>query len=109
MFAPCSGAREVKAVALGRGRWAPHRGAPLARNGIEVRRNCQRPSGVRLAVPLPMCISDNGRAGAEGKPTSEVDTKGDFGCCSRYIVSRTTFSTLASSTVSFDKCSSAAT
>ena len=35
---------------------------------------------------------------------------GDFGCCSRYIgVSRTAFSTLASSTVSFDKCSSAAT
>jgi hypothetical protein len=35
---------------------------------------------------------------------------GDFGFCSRYIgVSRMTFSTLASSTVRFDKCSSAAT
>ena len=46
----------------------------------------------------------------KGAPRSDVNTKGDFGCCSRYIgVSRTTFSTLASSTVSFDKCSSAAT
>jgi hypothetical protein len=46
--------------------------------------------------------------GAKGAARSEVNTNRDFGYCSGYIgVSRTTFSTLASSTVSFDKCSSA--
>jgi hypothetical protein len=48
--------------------------------------------------------------GAKGAARSEVNTNRVFGCCSGYTgVSRTTFSTLASSTVSFDKCSSAAT
>jgi hypothetical protein len=68
--------------------------------------------GLEAELGLDASPLDHAREprGAKGAARSEVNTNRDFGYFSGYIgVSRTTFSTLASSTVSLDKCSSAAT